>query len=162
MKNILLIFSMGLFTQTVRAQLKTTPVCPVFSVDVMAGTVNDLYPKSAIGEVQATLPCFTETILQDAGTTCAGVFYKDRDISFYTERRYIQVGENFKGKLSPALLGTSRSNLFGTFGYPKIKDVNWDAFQMGYGTLILYYNKAGKINKIVMSTMSTETIKLCE
>jgi hypothetical protein len=59
-------------------------------------------------------------------------------------------------------MGASRSTLFNIFGHPKIKDTGWDAFQMGYGTLILYYNKAGKINKIQISSRTTDVIKLCE
>lgn len=162
MKNVISIFVMFILIQPTFGQLKTTPVCPTFSVDVMAGSVNDLYPKSAIGEVQATLPCFSETILQDSGSHCVGVFYHDRDIYFFTERRYIQIGEKYKGKLTPALMGASRSSLFSMFGHPKLKDMNWDAFQMGYGTLILYYNKEGKINKILISSKTTDSIKLCE
>ncbi|MEZ5029532.1 MAG: hypothetical protein R2765_12205 [Ferruginibacter sp.] len=61
----------------------------------------------------------------------------------------------------PHLLGVNRNSLFATLGYPKIKDVTRDAFQTEYGTLILYYDKAGKINKIQISSKSTDTIKLC-
>jgi len=163
MKNFpAIVIFMIITAQTTMAQLKVTAVCPPFSADVMAGTVNELYPKSAIGEIQGKLPCFSETVLNDSASRCAGVFYRDRDIYFYTERRYIEIGERFRGKLSPALMGVSRSTLFKLLGNPKLKDTNWDAFQMGYGTLILYYSKAGKINKIQMSSKTTDAIKLCE
>ncbi|MEO6252844.1 MAG: hypothetical protein ABIO79_06045 [Ferruginibacter sp.] len=162
LKTFFSIFIIILSTQLASAQLKVTQVCPPFTVDVMSGTVNDLYPKSAIGEIQTTLPCFSQTILKDSASICGGVFYNDRGISFYTDRRYIEIGEKFKGKVSPALMGASRTALFALLGHPKLKDTNWDAFQMGYGTLILYYNKAGKINKIQMSSKTTDTIKLCE
>ena len=91
-----------------------------------------------------------------------GVFYKDRDIYFYTGRDYIEIGPKFKGKLSIPLMGASRNSLFKWLGHPKIKDVSWDAFSTQYGILILYYTKANKVNKIQFSTQSTETIKLCE
>lgn len=162
MKNlfqVILLLVAGLSSQ---AQLKAKAVCPTIEVDVMAGNVNDLYPKSAIGEIKATLPCFTEVVEIDSVSRCAGVFFKDKGISFFTERKYIEIGEQFKGKLSPSLMGTSRNNLFKLLGYPKLKDTDWDAFQMGYGTLILYYNKAGKINKIQISSKNTDAIKLCE
>lgn len=144
------------------AQLKAKPVCPTIETDVMAGTVNELYPKSAIGEIKSALPCFTEVVETDSASRCAGVFFKDRGISFFTERKYIEIGEQYKGKLNPPLMGVSRSSLFKLLGYPKLKDTDWDAFQMGYGTLILYYNKAGKINKIQFSSKNTDAIKLCE
>jgi hypothetical protein len=59
-------------------------------------------------------------------------------------------------------MGASRTSLFKWLGNPKIKDVNWDAYTTQYGILILYYTKAGKVNKIQFSTKSTETINLCE
>lgn len=144
------------------AQLKVKTVCPTIEVDIMAGTVNDLSPKSAIAEIKLALPCFTGVTETDSVSRCAGVYYSDKAISFYTERKYIEVGEQFKGKLNPALMGVSRSSLFKLLGHPKLKDTDWEAFQMGYGTLILYYNKASRINKIQISSKSTETIRLCE
>ena len=161
-KIFFLLFIIVITGQFARGQLKATPLCPPFVVDVMAGSVNDLYAKSAIGEIQHTLPCFSEIVLKDSVSKCLGVFYKDRGVNFYTDRQYIEIGEKYKGKLTPALMGTSRSSLFNLFGYPKIKDISWDAFQMGYGSLILYYNKAGKINKIQISSKSTDVLKLCE
>jgi len=162
MKNLFLLFLLLAVSLLNQAQLKAKAVCPLIEVDVMAGSVNDLYPKSAIAEIKTTLPCFTEVVEIDSVSRCAGVFYKDRGISFFTGRRYIEITDQFKGKLSPALMGASRSNLFNLLGHPKLKDTNWDAFQMGYGILILYYNKAGKINKIQISSKSTDEIKLCE
>lgn len=162
MKTIFLTFALTIAGQLATAQLKATPVCPPFSVDVMAGSVNGLVPKSAIVEIQTVLPCYSLIIEKDSDSTCAGVFYKDRDINFYTDRRYIEIGQKFKGSITPALMGVSRSSLFGLLGYPKIKDARWDAFQMGYGTLVLYYTAAGKINKIQISSKSTDALKLCD
>ena len=144
-----------------QAQLTTTPVCPPFSVDVLDGNVNKIYPKSTWAEVKTKFPCYSQLIESDSASVCAGVFYTEKGIYFYTDRDYIEIRENFKGKMFPSLLGASRSSLFATLGYPKIKDVHWDAFQTEYGTLILYYNKAGKINKIQISSKTTDVIKLC-
>lgn len=160
-KNLLTIISIACVL-VIQAQLKTTPVCPAFTVDVLEGTVNDLNTKSTLGEVKSAFPCFTKLVEQATGTDCAGAFYKDRDINFFTERGYIEIGEKFKGKLSLPLIGASRSSLFKWLGFPKLKDANWDAFQTKYGILILYYTKAGKINKLQMSNRTTDTIKLCE
>jgi hypothetical protein len=162
MKTFFLIFVAIVSTQSATAQLKATAVCPPIKVDIMDGNVNDLYPRSAIEEVKAVFPCSSEIVEQGSSSKCAGVFFKDRDIYFYTERNYIEIGEQFKGKLTPALMGVNRNSLFKLLGSPKLKDTNWDAFQMGYGTLVLYYNKAGKIIKIQISSKSTEALKLCE
>lgn len=160
-KNLLLLFCAACSLVT-NAQLKTTTVCPTFTVDVLEGTINDLNTKSTLGEIKGSFPCFTKLVETATGTECAGAFYKDRDINFFTERGYIEIGEKFKGKLSLPLIGASRNSLFKWLGFPKIKDVSWDAFQTKYGILILYYNKAGKINKLQMSSKTTDTIKLCE
>ncbi len=164
MKNILFSALMLLCIQFAAAQLKTAkPVCKTFEIDVLEGTVNnDLNPKSTIEEVKTTFPCFTTAIDENGGKGCGGVFYKDKAISFITERGYIEIESLFKGKLSLPLFGTNRNALFKWLGYAKMKDTNWDAFQTKYGILILYYNKAGKVNKLQMSRYGTDSIRLCE
>ena len=144
------------------AQLKTTVVCPAFTVNLLEGTVNkELDCNSTSGEIKKLFPCFTAPEAA-AVTSCSAVSYKDRDIYFFTERNYIEIREKFKGQLVPALLGVSRGSLFSRLGAPKIKDVNWDAYQTKYGIMVLYYNKAGKVDKLQISTKNTETLKLCE
>ncbi len=164
MKNILSVVAILLYMHSALAQLKTSkPVCKTFEIDVLEGKVNnDLSTKSTIGEVKNTFPCFTNTIDENGGKGCGGVFYKDKAISFITERGYIEVGDKFKGKLSLPLFGANRNALFKWLGYAKMKDTNWDAFQTKYGILILYYNKANKVYKLQMSHNNTETIKLCD
>ncbi len=163
MKKIFFLFTGIIIAGTVFAQLKTTTVCPVFVVNILDGRVNELDPNSTVGEIKSKLPCFSGTEEETTSSKCGGgVFYKDRDIDFYTGRDYVEIREKFKGKLSIPLMGASRNSLFKWLGHPKIKDVNWDAFQMSYGTLVLYYSKAGKINKLQFSTKSTETLRLCE
>ena len=106
-------------------------------------------------------PCFSEKVETDP-TQCTRVVYKDKGITFFPGRNYIEIRENFKGTMNPAIMGASRGSLFRTLGNPQMKDANWEAFQTQYGTLVLYYNKAGKINKIQMSSRGPETMKLCE
>ncbi|QEC68307.1 hypothetical protein FRZ67_13725 [Panacibacter ginsenosidivorans] len=146
------------------AQLKTTVVCPPFTVDLLEGTVSGkLDCNSTAGEVKKFFPCFTaDSLNSTAAKDCGAVLYKDRDICFFTTRNYIEIRERFTGKLVPALMGASRESLFRLLGSPKIKDVNWDAYQTKFGTLVLYYNKTGKINKLQISTRSTETLQLCD
>ena len=146
------------------AQLKTTPKCNVINIDILDGIINkNLLSTSTVGQIKLNLPCFTS--FEEEGTTAkcgAGVFYKDKDIYFYTTRDYIEIGPAFKGKLSLPIMGASRNGLFKLLGNPKIKDVKWDAFQTAYGILILYYNSASKVNKIQFSNKTINTIQLCE
>lgn len=162
MKIPVLVFACMICLSPAFAQLKTTPVCPPFEVDALAGNVNKLSPKSTLGEIKKAFPCFTDIIEQATETKCAGIFFKAHGFSFYSDRNYFEVDENFKGKLTPSLIGADRGSLFKVLGYPKLKDVSWDAFATEYGTLVLYYNKAGKINKLQISNKGTETLKLCE
>ena len=163
MKTILSFFFLVLYT-VASAQLKTTPKCPEFDIDILDGIVNqNILPTSTVGQIKLNLPCFSSFEEEGTSAKCgAGVFYKDKDIYFYTTRDYIEIGPAFKGKLSVPLMRISRNNLFKLLGSPKIKDVNWDAFQTSYGILILYYDKASKVNKIQFSTQSANSIKLCE
>ena len=162
MKISFLIFAGILSSQLVNAQLKTTPVCPPMTVDVLEGNVNELYIKSNMSDIKKAFPCFSEVVEKDSGNRCVGVFYRDKDISFFTDRGYIEIGENFKGKMNPPYMGAARTSLFTTLGYPVIKDVNWDAFQTKYGIVVVYYNKAGKVNKLQISSKATDVLKLCE
>jgi hypothetical protein len=163
MKPFFFIIACIITSTTATAQLKTTTVCPAFKVNVLEGLLNnDLNPKSTAGEIKNIFPCFTEAVEEESTAKCAGIFYKDKDIYFYPSRNYIEIRQNFKGQLSLPLIGASRSSLFKWLGHPKIKDVSWDAFQTKYGILILYYNNAGKINKLQMSSKGTDSIKLCE
>lgn len=152
-----------LFSCSALAQLKTTAICPDFVVDILDGRVGELDPKSTFGQVKEKFPCFTNAERESDSSRCGGgVFFKTRDIYFYTARNYIEIGPAFKGKLSIPLLGANRNNLFKWLGNPMIKDLNWDAFQTAYGILLLYYDKTNKINRIRFSTESAGTIQLCE
>ena len=148
-----------------KAQLVTTPLCPPFEVNLLEGNVSKaIEPTSNAEQIKQKFPCFSsEEAENDSTSKCGGlVSFKDEDIYFYTGRDYIEIREKFKGKLSLPLMGESRDKLFQWLGYPKIKDIKWDAFQTAYGILILYYNNENKINKIQMSTKTAESLKLCD
>lgn len=162
MKIAPLLLALTFAAASVKAQLTATPVCPTISIDLLEGLVNErLQCISTPGEVKKVFPCFTNETEETNGSTCGGVFYKDKDFYFFTERDYIEILAKFKGVLAPSIMGVNRNGLFKILGNPKLKDAGWDAFQTKYGTLILYYDSAGKVNKIQMTTKSTSTIKLC-
>lgn len=163
MKNLFLSLSALLFFTAASAQLKTEAKCPEINVDILKGTVNGMItPTSNAAQIKRNLICFT-SFGEDPKAKCgAYVFYKDKDIYFYTTHNYVEIGPNFKGALSIPLMGASRNSLFKILGEPEIKQPEWDAFKTAYGILILYYNKENKINKIQFSTRSSSTIQLCE
>lgn len=164
MKPVILFLSSLALWANVQGQLKTTVKCPDFHIDILAGSVNkDIFPNSSMGQIKEHLSCFTGFEKEGDSSKCGGaVFYKDKDVTFYTNRHYIEIGSTFKGTISIPLMGAPRNGLFKWLGDPQMKDVNWDAFQTAYGLLILYYNKASKVNKIQFSTENANTIRLCE
>jgi hypothetical protein len=162
MKHLLFFFLFACSVFLSRAQLKVTPVCNAFVVDILGGKVNDVRPDFNNAQVKTKLPCFTSEEADGTGKCGGLVSYKDKDIYFYTGRDYIQIGPGFKGRLTMPLMGATRNSLFKLLGLPKLKDPGWDAFQTQYGCLILYYTAAGKVRMIRFSTKTTDQINLCE
>ena len=130
--------------------------------------VNDWWEKrnELRNEIKEKFPCFTSAEDESAEAKCGGgIYFKDKDIFFYTRRDYIEIGPKFLGKTSLLLLGTKRNSLFKSLGNPKIKDDLWDAYEMQYGTLVLHYDVAGAAGKVKFfqfSTLGSEQLNLCE
>lgn len=161
MKKLSLVLACLTLAAASMAQLKAKVICPPFDVDILEGKVNGLKATVGAGELKNKFPCFTSTTT-DSVKCGEGVYYKDKGISFYTTRDYVEISDKFKGKISLPLIGSSRGSLFKWLGHPKIKDDTWDAFQTAYGTLVLHYNKANKVRLIQFSTKDTNTLSLCE
>ena len=162
MKKALVFFAV-LCSSLVNAQLKPTSVCPEFVVDILDGRIGELDPRSTIGQIKAKYPCYTKLEIESDSAWCGGgIFYKDRDLYFYTGRDYVEIGPAFKGKLTLPLMGAARGSFFKTLGNPMIKDTGWDAYQTAYGMLLLYFNKSNKVNKIRFSTEKAGSIRLCD
>ncbi|HEV8282826.1 MAG TPA: hypothetical protein VGQ09_00875 [Chitinophagaceae bacterium] len=161
MKNTLLLLLLTLTLSTINAQLKVKAKCNTFYIDILGGKVNDVMPNFTRGQIKSKLPCFTGE--EAESSKCGGViYYKDRDIKFFTGREYVEIGPAFKDRLSLPLMGSKRGSLFKLLGNPKLKDDTWDAFQTQYGCLILYYNAASKVRMIRFSTKTTDEVNLCE
>jgi len=166
MKRTLFVVLCMSFLSAGMAQLKAKAKCPDFYVDVLSGTVNDIKPSYTQNEIKEKFPCFTGAEEESEQVKCGGgIYFKDKDIYFYTRRKYVEVGPKFQGKTSFLLLGVKRGSLFKTLGNPKIKDDLWDAFQMQYGTLVLHYDVAGAAGKVKFfqfSTVQSEELNLCD
>ena len=166
MKRILFTLLAMSFLTVGMGQLKAKVKCPDFYVDILNGTVNDIKPSYTQGEIKEKFPCFTSAEDETAEAKCGGgIYFKDKDIYFYTKRDYIEIGPKFIGKTSIPLLGTKRNSLFSKLGNPKVKDDLWDAFDMQYGCLVLHYDVAGpngKVKFFQFSTLGTDGLQLCE
>ena len=164
-RTLFVILAMNIFAVSM-GQLKAKVKCPYFYVDILNGTVNEIKPNYTPNEIKEKFPCFTSAVEESNDAKCGGgIFFKDKDIYFYTKRDYIEIGPKFVGKTSILLLGTKRNSLFKSLGNPKMKDDLWDAFEMQYGTLVLHYDVAGAAGKVKFfqfSTLGTEQLNLCE
>lgn len=163
MKNVCFVLFTTILFANANAQLTVKSKCADFYVDILDGKVNGIKPNFGYEEIKEKLPCFTSADPEGPSSKCGGgIYFKDKDVYFYTGRDYVEIKEKFKGKLSIPLMGASRNSLFKWLGNPKLKDTTWEAFSTAYGILVLYYNKAGKVNLIQFSTNSAETLKLCQ
>lgn len=151
------------FISSANAQLKGKTLCPAFEVDVLNGRVNGLKPDRTTNEITGKFPCYTTMTEENASSKCGGmIVYKDKDITFFTGKNYVEIGPAFKGKMSIPLLNTKRGSLFKVLGTPVVKDDKWDGYQTSYGCLVLYYGADQKVKKIQFSTYGTNSIQLCD
>ncbi|HEY4335057.1 MAG TPA: hypothetical protein VGM89_04145, partial [Puia sp.] len=94
-----------------------------------------------------------------------GIFFKTKDLFFYTKRKYVEVGPKFVGKTSIPMLGTKRGSHFNRFGNPKIKDDLWEAYETQFGTLVLHFDVTGpngKVKYFQFSTLGPDGLNLCD
>lgn len=146
-----------------KAQLKSKTDCGTITVDVYKGWVNELKPNADPERMKLKIPCFTSFEPEGSESKCGGgIYYADQGLIIYTQRDYYEIGEKMKGKINIPLIGAKREAMFAWFGNPKIKDTNWEAYQMSYGTLVVYFNAKKLVNKVIMSTVPSESMQLCE
>ena len=149
-------------TVLINAQLKTAVQCNSIFVDVYKGWINEARPNADPEQIKAKLPCFTLFEKEGNESKCGGgVYFADKDFKYLIQREYIVIGEKFTGKLSIPLLGAKQDDLFTWFGNPKLKDAGWEAYQMQYGTLLIYFNAKKLVNKIIISSKPSEELDLC-
>ena len=161
-KATLLALAFIISSQFVHAQLRSTPYCPTFVIDILDGTVSKMHPLSPFGDIKNHLPCFTDVVDELTSGGCGGVFFKDKGIYFYTYRHYIDIKGNFVGNMSLPLMGSDRKMLFSWFGNAALKDINWEVYQMRYGCLVVFFDINAKVNRVIISSNSPETLRLCE
>src|SRR5688500_8254804 len=120
MRVIVLFFMLCISAVSVSAQLKKSTKCADFEVDLLDGKVNGIKPDVIPERIKVLLPCFTSVATPDTSKCGTIVSYKDKDLYFYTDRDYVQIGPNFKGKLSLPVFGAQRNSLFQYLGNAKL------------------------------------------
>ena len=123
MKNIVLIFLLTVILLPAYSQLKVKAKCDAFVVDILDGKINGVQADFTSGQIKTKLPCFTGE--EPESSKCGGtIYYKDQDIKFFTGRNYVEIGPNFKGRLTIPLMGGKRGSFFKWLGVPKLKDTD--------------------------------------
>lgn len=148
--------------QSIQAQLRSTPYCSPFNVDILDGSVSKMFPQSPYGDIINRLPCYTEAVDELTSGGCGGVYFKDKGVYFHTYRDYIEIKENYIGSMSLPLMSARRNNLFKWLGNPVKRDIMWEVYQMSYGSLVLFFNPEGNVNSIIITTKNAESLKMCD
>lgn len=162
MKKFALFLLVLVYSGFASAQLKGGSDCGAITIDVYKGTVNGVRPDFDPEQIKIKLTCFSSFEKEANESKCGGgVYYESKDITFYTRLDYVVIGEKFKGTTTMPLFGQKSDDLFVKLGNPKVHDANWEAYQMSYGTLIVYYNDKGLIKSFIISTKPTEQLDLC-
>jgi hypothetical protein len=144
------------------AQVTGSKNCNNLNIDVYKGWINEIKPEADPERIKLILPCFSSSEPESNESKCGGgIYYPDRGFTFYTRRDYVIFSDQFKGTLTLPLFGLSSDDLFLKLGNPKLKAANWEAFQMAYGTLLVYYNEKQKINQFIISTRPVDDLYLC-
>jgi hypothetical protein len=109
MKNIFFLFLLQTIFWSANGQLKVKAVCPSYDVDILDGKVNGVHPDFTAAQIKSRLPCFTGE--EPETSKCGGaIYYKDKGLTFFTSRNYVEIGPDFKGKLSLPLMGGKRGS----------------------------------------------------
>ncbi|MBL7748416.1 MAG: hypothetical protein JNM19_13350, partial [Chitinophagaceae bacterium] len=79
MKKLLFFLAGIVYLQMAAAQLKTTTVCPGFTIDVLDGRINELFISSTMAEYKKAFPCYSSAEEESASAKCGGyIFYTDK------------------------------------------------------------------------------------
>lgn len=146
-----------------KGQNLSSEKCGPLTIDILDGKVNKARPDYAPDRIKLELPCFTRSTDESDSARCGGTIeYKDKEICFFTALDYVEIGAGFKGAWTIPVMGAKKGSLFNYLGNPKNKGSNWEAFQTAYGTLLLYFDDAGKVRLVRMSTKTTDLLNFCE
>ena len=99
MKKVFLPVALSFAWLLSSAQLTVKVKCGDFVVDILDGKVNDVHPDFTTAQIKAKLPCVTS---EDPSTSACGgaLIYKAQDVKFFPARNYVEIGPNFKGRMT--------------------------------------------------------------
>ncbi len=144
--------------------------CENLFLDLDEGTLNGLKASANPQDVKQALPCFTGQTPDGAEVNCGGgVFYLNHDFYFYSGDNYIEVRDNFSGRISFDLLQKRTSEVIFVLGEPTREEeiVKWDGtyrkhffYERKYGTLSLVFVE-NKLQKIAIHQTDYTSTRLC-
>jgi hypothetical protein len=145
----------------------TAQGCNNLFADLKNGTINKVKPTASQQKVKAALPCFTGDSEEGGDFNCGGgVFFLKHGFFFYTGKDYIEIRENYKGKLSIPVLGLTKDMAIAKLKMGKVirtETVNEEEvifFKTIYGCLWLKLVE-GKVVNVVISSKQVSDAELC-
>lgn len=163
MKSYPLCFLLLIFFNSVQSQIINTEKCNSIIVDILDGKVNRARPDFTPDRIRLELPCATSSFMESDTSMCDGrIIYADKHLTFFTQKDYVEIREAYSGKWTIPVMGAAKGSLFNYLGNPKVKQEKFEAYATAYGTLVLYYNDAGKVRLVRMSTNTHEFASFCD
>ncbi len=158
-----LLFLMLLFHLDAQSQITNTDKCSSITVDILDGKVNRARPDFTPDRIRLELPCATSSFMESDTSMCDGrIIYADKHLTFYTQKDYVEIREAYAGKWTIPVMGAVKGSLFSYLGNPKVRQEKFEAYATAYGTLALYFNDAGKVRLVRMSTNTLEFASFCD
>ncbi|MDO8332126.1 MAG: caspase family protein [Fluviicoccus sp.] len=118
--------------------------CSKLVLDLNRGRLNGLPPTLSQSQVKQALPCFTgDTPDGEVYNYGGGVFFLDHDFFMYTGKDFIEVRADFKGSITPALLGKSDDEVTAIYGQPSAVESGRLYFTTAYGCLRFTFGSQG-------------------
>ena len=151
MKTVLFLIATAVISLGIwRANQRHGTHCDDLAVDIANGTVGGLSPEATPDEIKARFPCFTGTTSEGGGfNEGGGVFFKNHDMYFYTQRDYIEIRQDFTGVVPDNLLSKGTKQVRNLLGPPisseqssgiengAIVEQVTSTFQTPYGRLVV-------------------------
>jgi len=115
--------------------------CNNLVLDLNQGTLNGLAPTVSQAQVKQYLPCATgDTEDGEVYNYGGGVFFLNHDFFMYTGKDFIEVRQDFKGKVTDNMMEKSKADILARYGQAAIDNGYKLFFNRQYGCLRFTFN----------------------
>jgi len=139
--------------------------CAKLNVNLKKGELNGLKPTASQEKIREVFPCFTGSSEERSIFNCGGgVFFLDHDFYFYTGRDFLEIRDDFNGRIKGEWMGMSLFTLTTDFGNPvreeKLGNKEIYFFETKYGC-VRFILVNDKIVEIGIHYQPADKVELC-